>query len=158
MISEAVLDAEVRIGTLTTQMQTSERMRTDLLRPNVGPQTKTQAVRDLGFSTSRIKRFETLARSPDVVEKAKAEARERDDIVSRAFVLQARAWIFTRQTRNIASSTRIRHGCTPIIAAEGACKEAHTRTRWSGKPPLLFRAMRLKLPQTQHNFIRGDIK
>ena len=50
MISEAVLDAEVRIGTLTAGMAKVERMRTDLLPDSAVAQTKTQAIRQLGFS------------------------------------------------------------------------------------------------------------
>ena len=88
MISEAVLDAEVRIGTLTPRIPKNERVQTDLLPDTAVAQTKTQAIRALGFTPKQVERFEKLARYPEVVEQAKAEARENDDIVSRSLVLE----------------------------------------------------------------------
>jgi N6-adenosine-specific RNA methylase IME4 len=43
---------------------------------------------DLGFNPKQAERFETLAKHPEIVAQAKAEAREQDDIVSRSFVLE----------------------------------------------------------------------
>lgn len=94
LISEAVLDAEVRIGTLTAALpkaaggdRRSVDFKTDTAVDFEKP-TKAQAIESIGFTPKQVERFETLARHPEVVEQAKAEARERDDIVSRAFVLQ----------------------------------------------------------------------
>lgn len=87
MMAEAVLDAEVRLGELTAQIPKNERARTDLLPDTAVAQTKTQVIRKLGFTSKQVERFEKLARHPEIVEQVKAEARERQDIISRAAVL-----------------------------------------------------------------------
>ena len=52
--------------------------------PAVGcKQTKRKAIEDAGFTKTQVQRFEVLAANPEIVEAAKAEARENDDIVSR---------------------------------------------------------------------------
>ena len=98
-ISEAVLDAEVRIGELMAKVPTSPGARTDIL-PTLTAEgrlkTKTETVAemmgmDAGADKKKVEnmihRFETLAAHPDIVAQAKAEARESDDIVSRSLVL-----------------------------------------------------------------------
>lgn len=56
--------------------------------PAVGKkQSKRQVIEESGFSKTQVQRFEELASHPEVVEQAKAEARENDDIVSRSLVL-----------------------------------------------------------------------
>lgn len=88
-ISEAVLDAEVKIGELMAQVPkaTKDNARkqidssVDLIKP------KADVIRDAGFTQKQVERFQTLAAHPDIVEQAKAEARENDDIVSRSLVL-----------------------------------------------------------------------
>lgn len=90
-IADAVLDAEVRIGELMAKVPTASGQRTDL-KPMVTAvhklKTKKQVIRDNGFKTKQVQRFEKLAKHPEAVEKAKAEARENDDIVSRASVFK----------------------------------------------------------------------
>ena len=96
-ISEAVLDAEVRIGELMAKVPKKQGARTDI-EPWVtdDPKSKEQQIGEmLGMAgpdnkekvRNMIKRFETLAAHPEIVEQAKAEARENDDIVSRSLVL-----------------------------------------------------------------------
>ena len=91
MIAEALLDAEVRIGELTREMPKAT--------PNNNPyheidsgvelvKPKMQAVKESGFTQKQVERFETLAKYPEVVAQAKAEAREADDMVSRSLVLE----------------------------------------------------------------------
>ena len=88
MISEIVLDAEVRIGSLTVKIPKALNQYKSACDNDVGSTTKQEAIEKLGFTRKQIERFETLAKYPEIIEKAKAEARERDDIISRAFVLQ----------------------------------------------------------------------
>ena len=89
LISEAVLDAEVRIGELMRNVPKQSGQRTDIEpRPSGGSKlTKHQVIKDAGFTKTQAQRFETLAAHPEIVEQAKAEARENDDIVSRSLVL-----------------------------------------------------------------------
>ena len=87
-ISEAVLDAEVRIGELMRSVTKAQGERTDRqLLPSGGSKSKRKAIENAGFSKTQVQRFEELASHPEIVEQAKAEARENDDIVSRAAVL-----------------------------------------------------------------------
>lgn len=52
------------------------------------PKTKAEVVKESGFSQKQIEHFQTLAENPDLVEEAKAKARENEDIVSRNDVLK----------------------------------------------------------------------
>ena len=92
LISEAVLDAEVRIGQLMRDVpKTSggDRRSEDFKKPSGGSfeKSKRQVIEESGFSKTQVQRFEELASHPEIVEQAKAEARENDDIVSRSLVL-----------------------------------------------------------------------
>jgi len=49
--------------------------------------TKTEIIKDLGFTPKQAERMQTLAENPEIVKQAIKEARANDDIVSRAFVL-----------------------------------------------------------------------
>lgn len=87
-ISEAVLDAEVRIGELMAKVPTRQGKRTDMEPMDSGVQkSKQQIIEDAGFTVKQAQRFETLAAHPEIVAQAKAEARENDDIISRSAVL-----------------------------------------------------------------------
>lgn len=100
-ISEAVLDAEVKIGELMRAVpkataynnksglkkDTQNNSGDNLGKADKKPITKTDVIRNAGFTPMQISRFETLAANPEIVEQAKAEARENDDIVSRSLVL-----------------------------------------------------------------------
>ena len=85
-ISEAVLDAEVRIGEImkaapkaTNQYKSAS--------SSGGTTTKEQTIKEAGFTKTQVHRFETLADNPDLVEQAKTEARANDDIVSQSAVM-----------------------------------------------------------------------
>ena len=91
-ISEAVLDAEVRIGELMSMVpkasggdRRSENFKKDTAVSFEKP--KADIIRDAGFTPKQVQRFQTLAAHPEIVAQAKAEARENDDIVSRSLVL-----------------------------------------------------------------------
>ena len=86
-ISEAVLDAEVKIGELMAQVPKRQGFASTIHDSGVANATKTEVIKDAGFTPKQAERFQTLARNKDIVEQAKAEARENDDIVSRSLVL-----------------------------------------------------------------------
>jgi len=93
-IADAVLDAEVRIGELMAAVpkasggdRRSEDFKNDTA--VAFEKTKTDVIRDAGFTPKQVQRFQTMAANPEIVERAKAEARENDDIVSRAAVFDA---------------------------------------------------------------------
>lgn len=109
-ISEAVLDAEVKIGELmrtvpkATKGTGGNRYQKAPVRENDSDveiskrkvevnsgatlgESKTEIIKNAGFTSKQVERFQTLAAHPEIVEQAKAEARENDDIVSRSLVL-----------------------------------------------------------------------
>lgn len=102
MLSEALLDAEVRIGELLKQIPKTDKgnqytgkmvNRTVANNQQCGEirhveKPKLEIVKDLGFSKDQVHKFETLASNKDIVERVKAEARENQDIPTRSRVLQ----------------------------------------------------------------------
>lgn len=82
-IAEAVLDAEAKIGELTSRMEKASNQYAS----NSGVTTKTKQLDSIGISKMQASRFETLARHPETVEKAKADARAEGRIVTRQDVL-----------------------------------------------------------------------
>lgn len=91
-MSEVVLDAEVKLGELISAMPKSVGGRPSSKTGNTDvtsfQKPKEQALREIGFDKMQANRLETLAKHPEIVAQAKAEAREQNDIVSRSFVLE----------------------------------------------------------------------
>ena len=93
MLSEALLDAEVRIGELTKAIPKAPPDRGNQYtggKPTALSQSqksKSEVITDLGFTPKQVERFEILANNPDVVEQVKREARKNDDIPTRTRVI-----------------------------------------------------------------------
>lgn len=93
-ISEAVLDAEVRIGELMAKVpkatggQPFHEKPTNDTAVHSRPQTKQDIIRDAGFTPKLVQRFQQMAAHPEAVARAKAQARDAGDILSRSKVLQ----------------------------------------------------------------------
>lgn len=103
MLSEALLDAEVRLGemlkavpkapggrpekTMDTAVHSFERIETHRTDAKSFSRPKHEVIAELGFSQKQAQRFETLANNKDLVEQVKAEARENDDLPTRSQVL-----------------------------------------------------------------------
>lgn len=87
-IAEAVLDAEVRIGELMRQVPKQNTHNRAADRHNTDVKSKTEVIADMGFTPMQVSRFETLAAHPEAVERAKAEARENQEMVTRSSVLE----------------------------------------------------------------------
>lgn len=99
MLSEALLDAETRLGEMTKTIPRSQGKRTDLeYKKHTDsadvklPETKASIIESLGFTPKQVERFETLADNRDLVEQVKREARENDDIPTRTQVLNLAAY------------------------------------------------------------------
>lgn len=91
-ISEAVLDAEVRIGQLMLEVPKADngganQYRAKSTAVSKKQKRKSETIREAGFTQKQAERFQQLAEHPEIVEQAIAEARENDDIVSRSLVL-----------------------------------------------------------------------
>lgn len=92
MLSEALLDAEKRIGELakTIPKATNGGANQYGAKPTAlseKQKTKSEVITDLGFTPKQMERFEILANNPDVVEQVKQEARENDDLPTRTRVI-----------------------------------------------------------------------
>lgn len=89
-LSEAVLDAEVKLGELIAAIPETPGKRTDLQPVDSSVhRSKKEVLEDAGFTVKQGQRFETLAAHPDIVAEMKAEARDREEIISRTAVLNA---------------------------------------------------------------------
>ena len=91
-VSEAVLDAEVRIGQLMREVPKGTNGGANQYRAKTTAESeerkpKAEVIREAGFTPKQVERFQQLAEHPEIVEAAKVEARENDDIVSRSLVL-----------------------------------------------------------------------
>lgn len=92
MLSEAVLDAEVRLGDLLKKIPKDSSFRGNQhSEPNrqccPPSKPKKEVIKDLGLSEKQAQRFETLADNKDLVEQVKQEARENDDLPTRTRVI-----------------------------------------------------------------------
>lgn len=94
MLSEALLDAEVKLGELLKKIpktsggdRRSEDFKNDTAVHFDPVEPKQKVVKELGFTPKQAQRFETLANNKDVVEQVKQEARENDDIPTRSRVI-----------------------------------------------------------------------
>lgn len=84
-IAEAVLDAETKLGELTSKMvKATANQYTVQSNTSV---TKQKQLEQIGLSKMDASRFETLANHPEQVEQAKADARAEGRIVTRSDVL-----------------------------------------------------------------------
>ena len=88
-ISEAVLDAEVRIGELMAKVPKASGARTDI-EPLIhgDKKLKAEVIKESGFTLMQVSQFQRMAENPAAVARAKAQARDAGDILSRSKVLQ----------------------------------------------------------------------
>ena len=91
LLGDVLLDAEVRLGELFSQLPTNQGKRTDIAHSNSGV-TKFEKLKDLGFSKMQASRLETLADNKNIVELVKAKARENGEFPTRARVLDLAAY------------------------------------------------------------------
>ena len=83
-IAEIVLDAEIKVGELTSKM---EKAVNQYSAKDSGVHSKSKQLEEIGITEKQKQRYETLTKFPEIVEQAKEEARKNGDIISRSFVL-----------------------------------------------------------------------
>jgi len=107
MLSEVLLDAEVRLGELFNKIPKVQGKRTDLELTDIDVgklKSKKDTVSDLGFSEKQGERLEILANNADIVEYVKAEARKKGEFPTRARVLEL---VANRNKANNSDGVRI---------------------------------------------------
>lgn len=85
-IADAVLDAEMQIGKLTAALPKAsggQPFHNGSTCLSGETSTKEERLADIGLTRQQANRYETLAKHPEAVEKAKAAAREEGNIVTR---------------------------------------------------------------------------
>ncbi len=91
LLAELVLDAFVKLGEFSKKLPKVNRNQHTVKVPcdsTVAEQkSKTEIMKNLGFTPKQVERFEILANNPDVVEEVKHEARENDDLPTRSRVI-----------------------------------------------------------------------
>lgn len=90
MLSEAVLDAEVKLGDLLKMIPKDiggRPKKTKDTAVHSFDKPKKEVIKDLGLSEKQAQRFETLSDNKDLVERVKQEARENDDLPTRTRVI-----------------------------------------------------------------------
>ena len=102
-IAEAVLDAEVKIGELTAQIEKAKNQYTiqKAIDSGVDSKTKAETLKEIGIPQKTAERFERLAKHPELIQEAKDSAREHGEIVTRQDVINriAAQEIPTRQQK-----------------------------------------------------------
>lgn len=88
-IAELVTLSEMRMGEMLREIPKASGARTDLQpRDDTQRRLKSDAIADIGIGEFAAKQYQQMAAHPDIVEQAIKEARENDDIISRAAVLR----------------------------------------------------------------------
>jgi hypothetical protein len=106
MLSDALLDAEVRLGELLKQIPKADKgnQYTGKMVSNTGvanQKSKNDTLTELGISKAQAGRLEALAENKDLVEHVKSEARENDELPTRSAVLNlARARTAQQKQQN----------------------------------------------------------
>nr|DAF98379.1 MAG TPA: hypothetical protein [Siphoviridae sp. ctnNB1] len=137
MLSEALLDAEVKLGEMLKQIPRSVGGRPEKTKPTGGQsfqKPKHEIIKDLGFERHQAQRFEILADNPDLVEQVKVEARENDDLPTRTQVInlaKERARRAEVENEQIDKDAEVydnyRKICNPIIDLESIRSDMEKR-------------------------------
>ena len=93
-ISEMVLDAEVRIGELMQAVPKATNSGANQYQAkstavSIKQKPKSEVIKEAGLKQHQVERFQTLAKHPEIVERAKAKAREKGEILTRQSILNA---------------------------------------------------------------------
>lgn len=91
IFAEELLDAEIELGKILSELPEAQGKRTDL-KPDFSTEdilTKKEAITRIGLKASTAQRYMTLAAHPEIVEQVKVESRNADELISQTLVLRA---------------------------------------------------------------------
>ena len=104
MLSDVILEAEVRLGDLFKLIPKKQGKRTDMELGDSGvpksEQSKVEIIEGLGFSKKQAQRLETLANNTDLVQQVKDEARENGEFPTKARILELAAQKNNQENEN----------------------------------------------------------
>jgi N6-adenosine-specific RNA methylase IME4 len=124
MLAGALLDAEVKIGELTSAIPKASGgdRKSDSFKSSTTTtfDTKQEAITKMGFDKHQISRFQQMAQNQDIVEQVKAEAKDNEDLPTRTEVLRkikekTREDSIQKQVRDIESGENLPEGKFEII-------------------------------------------
>lgn len=120
-LAEDLLDAEVQLGQQIAELPESPGKRTDLEpdRSAADRLTKKEAIAAIGISEDQARRYELLAKNPEIIKQMKAETRNAGEIISRTAVLSA---ISAAKKPYIVNNSRNDQWFTPQRYVESARK------------------------------------
>lgn len=121
-LCDMILDASVRLGEMTKAIPKSVGGRPpETIDSAVDSfKSKSETVRDLGFSTKQVERFETLADNKDLVELEKVKAREEGRMPTRTNVIdmaQARKKMYQQDMERIDTDGKYAKAFTNAVHA-----------------------------------------
>lgn len=121
-LCDMILDASVRLGEMTKAIPKSGGGRPSETTDSAVDsfKSKSETVRDLGFSTKQVERFETLADNKDLVELEKVKAREEGRMPTRTNVIdmaQARKKIYQQDMERIDTDGKYAKAFTHAVHA-----------------------------------------
>ena len=116
-LAEVVIEAEARLGELLKAIPkaTTNHKKPDLENRNASNfKTKSEAVRDMGFNKDQVSEFQQMADKPEVIERAKAKAREENRVLSHSDVMKEikfeKELEYLEANADEATKERIRNG------------------------------------------------
>lgn len=120
-LAENLLDADVKLGQQIAELPESPGKRTDLepARSAAEMLTKKDAIAAIGISEDQARRYELLAKNPEIVDQMKIETRDAGEIISRTAVLNA---ISAARKPYIVNNSRNTQWVTPQQYIESARK------------------------------------
>lgn len=126
-IAELVTISEMRMGEMLREIPKASggdrRSESFKNQPAVNfEKTKSESLSDIGITRNAASQYQQMAEHPDLVEQAIAEARENDDIVSRAAVLKK---IHDAKKPHVAYNSGENEWYTPSEYIDAACEVMH---------------------------------
>lgn len=116
-VAELVTLSEVRIGAMMKEIPKASGRPEIIVSQDKNKIHKSEAIRDLGFTPKQTAQFQQMADHEELVHEAIEEARQNDDIISRAAVLKK---IDEAKKPHVANNSKDDEWYTPSIYIEAA--------------------------------------